>query len=562
MSKIALSISLVKEGVQEDSVLKEAGTTHCSIGNIGVLYYKNSNLKQARKIKDFFGEKFPEGQNGEPVPNLYTANVQAVLIVKRQIDNVSRTFLVTFGLGRNLINADCIQEKFGMLVVLNSIAPGTVRSVDVNILESVPKHDRMQSSKLSKINTFNLNSERDLLRVVTGNTQKAYKNRLGDSVTGSDTLKVSIDITVDDLPNRLDEIYRIYRQTNYKDDFGFIDMITPLKDNSLREILNAELVRRINDRELNLVWMSIPEIFDWENLGAFRYTPKGLDYCDMEIDSLLSDVYFDEQIDFSALNSRRVYAINTAHVEIGNWSVYRCLCTEVENGGKQYILSNGQWYQLDEGFSREISNYYESVRLTDLNFADARFNETESEYNKRVADDGSNHLLLMDQRLIQPAIGRDKIEVCDIFTTRKEFIHIKRYSGSATLSHLFNQGFVSGELMMQKGFRELYNRKLEELANNEEHRNLDAWKMIGDFKQEEYTVIFAIISDNEGDRPSIPFFSKVAFRNICRKLEGFGYQVRLMKIKVNKAEDARPELTTKRAERKQKELIRRNAAQE
>ena len=224
MSKIALSISLVKEGVPDESVIKNAGTTHCSIENIGVLYFKDSNQKQARKIMDFFGAKYPEGQNGEPVPNLYTANVQAVLVVKRQIDNVLRTFLVTFGFGRNLINADCIQEKFGMLVVLNSIAPETVRSVDVNILESVPMHDRMQSSKLSKINTFNLNSERDLLRVVTGNTQAAYKSRLGDSVTGSDTLKVSIDVTIDDLPNRLDEIYHIYQQTSYKDNFSFIDL--------------------------------------------------------------------------------------------------------------------------------------------------------------------------------------------------------------------------------------------------------------------------------------------------------------------------------------------------
>lgn len=558
MSKIALSISLVKEGVPDESVIKNAGTTHCSIENIGVLYFKDSNQKQARKIMDFFGAKYPEGQNGEPVPNLYTANVQAVLVVKRQIDNVLRTFLVTFGFGRNLINADCIQEKFGMLVVLNSIAPETVRSVDVNILESVPMHDRMQSSKLSKINTFNLNSERDLLRVVTGNTQAAYKSRLGDSVTGSDTLKVSIDVTIDDLPNRLDEIYHIYQQTSYKDNFSFIDMINPLRDSTLRNTLNEELVRRINDRELNLVWMSIPEIFDWENLGAFRYTPKGLDYCDMDLESLLSDVYLDEPIDLMSLNSRRVYAINTTNAEIGNWSVYRCLCTEVEIDHKQYILSNGQWYKLDEGFSQEISNFYEGVMLSNLGFADAKFNEKEGEYNKRVAEEDSNHRLLMDQRLIQPTTGRDKIEVCDIFTTGKEFIHIKRYSGSATLSHLFNQGFVSGELMIQKGFRELYNSKLDELAINEENRNLDAWKIIGDFKQEDYKIIFAIISDNEGDRPSIPFFSKVAFRNVCRKLEGFGYQVRLSKIGVNKADDAHPELTEKRAELKQKEINRRD----
>ena len=234
MSKISLSISLVKESITLlENILKDIETPSCPIEGVGTLFFKNSLSKDASRVKSFFGTTFPtDAEEGRPV--LFTANVQAVLLVSRQIGGVDRRFLVTFGLGRNLIKNDCIQDKFGMYVVLNSISPDTVRSVDVNVLESVPKHDRIQSTKLSKINTFNLNVERDLLRALTGKTKDDFKSILGEVVTGTDTLKITIDINVTQLPARLEAIYNISQLQDYKANFGFIDKIQPIKDTLFR----------------------------------------------------------------------------------------------------------------------------------------------------------------------------------------------------------------------------------------------------------------------------------------------------------------------------------------
>ena len=201
--------------------------------------------------------------------------------------------------------------------------------------------------------------------------------------------------------------------------------------------------------------------------------------------------------------------------------------------------------------------------MSELHLEESRLNEDEGSYNERVANVDRDHRLIMDKRLVKPSEGQDSIEFCDIYTTNKELVHVKRYSGSATLSHLFNQGLVSGELLIQQDFRSRINAKLEEIGRDTEHRELNAWEVEQndrDFHRGDYKVIYAIITESEGERPSIPFFSKVAFRHVCRRLQDYGYNVYLMKIGVNQEDDAKPELTTKRNERKLKAKEKREAA--
>ena len=49
----------------------------------------------------------------------------------------------------------------------------------------------------------------------------------------------------------------------------------------------------------------------------------------------------------------------------------------------------------------------------------------------------------------------------------------------------------------------------------------------------EYEVVFAIAKDElvEGERPEIPFFSKVSFRSISSKLKHYGFKVSIKGIK-------------------------------
>lgn len=151
--------------------------------------------------------------------------------------------------------------------------------------------------------------------------------------------------------------------------------------------------------------------------------------------------------------------------------------------------------------------------------------------NYNHADEGAYNLSLpaaipgstcLDRNLIPYGGGHSTIEFCDLLTADRRLVHIKRYSGSAQLSHLFNQGVVSGELFVQeREFREKLNEKLPDgrkLADVAARPN-----------PQDYQVIFAIISKSNNPL-EIPFFSKVSLRNARRRLLGYGYTVKIAKI--------------------------------
>ena len=523
MSKISLSILLMKDSITGFAgIVKDDVSNYVEIADVGRLYYSNSHIKPASSLIAFFDGALPDREDGSDWQHIFFSSVvQSVLIMHVVInDNVTRFFAICFGFGRNLLKTDCVQEKFGMKVVLNSIAPNTIRSVDVNILESVPKHDRVQSSKLSEMNTFNLDVDRDLLRAVTGKTKDELIAIVGTSVTGADPLKISVNITVNGIVNRLRQIYEIYQKEDYKANFGWIDNILPVKDSTTRSTLDNALIQKINNRELDKIWMSIPELVDWNDVCRVRFSPKGLDFFDdIEITDALDYAFGGDQITMADLVKTSAYAFNSADARIGIWSLYKCVYAELEVDGVegQYIISNGQWYRIDQDFVNAVNQFYNNVPLSHVDLPTAHINEDEGAYNNRLSAAAPASRLLMDKRLIVLGANQDKIEFCDIFTTDKQLIHIKRYSGSATLSHLFNQGSVAGELLLQSSFRQKLNEKLADLEAGDEHRVLAQWKVNipeADFHREEYSIVFAIISSSLEERPPVPFFSKITLRPV------------------------------------------------
>lgn len=93
-------------------------------------------------------------------------------------------------------------------------------------------------------------------------------------------------------------------------------------------------------------------------------------------------------------------------------------------------------------------------------------------FEKTLAKKSPNHFLLMDRRLISYGGGRSRIEFCDVLTDDGKRIHIKRYSGSATMSHLFNQGLVSAS--MERDAADYAEKVEEKIMQVGEHEGLSS----------------------------------------------------------------------------------------
>ena len=457
-----------------------------------------------------------------------TASVSAVLF----LEAADRAFAITFGPGgRFLIDKTKTEERFGLLAVLNSIPDNRLRSMDKTAFDALATHSRVQTSREASAVEFGLDVERDLVRSVTGSPDE---EELGHRLQGVDSLKATVRVELPDLPDLLRDFLARYRSTDYKRKFPWIDHIAEVKDKVLRDDLDQKLLEIIQRRELDTCWLAVPEIIDWDRIHRFRYgrAPRNPTHHDIDLGSWLTELtdttkrlHAPTDVDLKLLSNRKVFGLDEEGREATQWSVYKCLNAEIEgDDDNAYLISAGKWYRVARDFVQNVNRDFDQIPQFGHLLPDY-CHESEGSYNESVARSDPDTFALLDKQNIPYGGGRSRIEFCDLYTRRGDIIHVKRYGGSSVLSHLFSQGTVSGEAFwMEADFRELVNQRLPE-----SHRIQDPSRQP---MPREYQVVFAVVSQQEGEGLSLPFFSRLNLRAAARRLQGYGYRVSISKIPV------------------------------
>ena len=460
-----------------------------------------------------------------------TASVSAVLLLQM----CNRWFAITFGPGgRFLLEKTAIEERFGLLVVLNSIPENQIRSMDKTALDALATHSRVQTSREASAIEFGLDVERDLVRAVTGSPEDI---ELGHRLHGVDSLKATVRIELADIPELLGNYLTRYRSKDYKESFPWVDHIAEVKDAVVRQDLDEKLLDRIQHEQLETCWLAVPEIVDWDRIDGFRYGGQGKKqkHHDIDLPTWLDElvetktsVISPGDVDLKLLSRRKVDCLDAEGMVLDKWSIYKCLNAEIEgDDGNVYLISAGKWYKVARKFVQGVNEYFNQLPRFDHPLPEY-CHEGEGDYNESVARNDPETFALLDRKNIPYGGGQSRIEFCDLYTRRGDIIHVKRYGGSNVLSHLFSQGTVSGEVFwMQSDFRRLVNQQLPESHRIDDHTRQP--------RRDEYQVVFAVVSKQEGEGLSLPFFSRLNLRAAARRLQAFGYRVSIAKIHVEQA---------------------------
>lgn len=433
-----------------------------------------------------------------------------------------RLYAITFGQGRYLLQSECWEERFGLIVALNTIGENNIRSIDKRTFDAISRQSREQASRETSARDFGLDIERDLLRAVTGTPNDSI---YGKRLYGMDALTASVHGKINDIPKFLVGYHEKYQDTSYQKNFPWVDQIAEVKSANLRDDLDWLLIERIKSKSFDRIWMAVPEVVTWEKVDVFRFAfgPRTPGYKDIHLNAFLECLDDPAVLDKQTLLRRFVHCIDIDGIPMDKWQVYRCLYAELDHKGDSFLLSGGKWYRVARDFVAEVDEYYHQIPIYENVLPE--YNDTsESAYNQRVTMEDASRFALMDRKLISHGGGYSKIEFCDLYSRDKDLIHIKRYGGSSVLSHLFLQGLTSGELFQtDKGFRQKVNSQLMPAFkfNNSNSRP----------EPREYQVVFAVISDAPGDL-ILPFFSRLNFKHAVRRLEGYGYRVARAKISV------------------------------
>ncbi len=520
-----LTILLIKEEYKDyKSVLKEAAAL---------------NKYELKTSLPFKGAMFVQPTRDNPPPWLVfieggvkghielsnNASNSAILFIKAS----SRLFALTFGHGRYLLNQNSFERDFGLKVALNTVNPEKLRSIDVRTFEELPLYTRQQASVASSIDVFDIDINSDLLRAVTGEpTDEDFALR----VTGADSLAINIRTDLADVGKKCDEILSSYKSRKYKKYFSWIDHLQPVREPALRETLDAQLLEIINKNNIEDIHLCPPEPLNWEEVDGFLYGPEqeSNDFrTDLNISDYLSLMQDKETVTIELLKRHQVIV---KFLRVGEplamWPVYKCVVSQTEFGKYLYVLTAGQWFQIDKRFADRVLKDLKAIPNQDNYLVNAKVGEKEGDYNERAAN-SLDGFVLMDKIPIRSEGAATNIEFCDLFSKDKRIVHVKRKTRSATLSHLFAQGAVSAELFSgDSTFRNSLRSKLKDLKPDLRHLvpadRPETWK---------YQIVYAIITKGNKKWPdSLPFFSQLYLRQNVQRLINLGYDVLLARIRL------------------------------
>lgn len=510
----SLTIHLSKENQTPGSLIKVSEhitnkTVPVGGRTLGQLFIKPPDAKPPMWA-DLFDPYVRPGEFGE------VSSSSAVLLVPIY----KRWAALTFGQGRHLLTLNNFEDRFGLRVALNCIDEKKVKVIDKQSFDAIASQTLEQAARESNAREFGFDIERDLLKAVTGTPR--HKD-FGKRLSGKEALTVLVQVELNQLTVLLETFHKQFFSTSYRTNFDWVDKI--------REVTNPTLVSDLNDAVIDLIrsrqfdercWLAVPDIIDWSQVSGFRYSNANRqpEHFDLDLSRFLETIPVPSALTEDKLKNRDILCMDPADQVIGKWTVFNCLYCELDHKGHSYILNAGKWYELDRDFVRLVNTSFAKIPKYLGSFT-VYDDDTEGEYNKRLVDENNSEYCLMDRNLTY--LG-GAMEFCDVFSRSKELIHIKRYSGSATLSHLFYQGMASAEFFqMDPDYRKLV---LSKLPKQFQIFTADARP-----GSEEYHVVFGIITSSK-KQLTMPFFSRVGIRHAVRRLQVFRYRVSLARIDV------------------------------
>lgn len=460
-------------------------------------------------------------------PPLRSSSVSAVLLLRAE----NRIFAVPWGpAGRFFLDRALTVDDFGLKVALNSIDPEKVRSTDSREIDEASKQKREQASHVLNFDEFDFDASRAILQAVTG---KPRDPTLAKRITGKGHIRVDAHLTLTDLGDTCARLLERYEADDYKESFPWLDSLRHIKEAEEIERLDEVLLSHLRDLDLEHAHLAPPEIVNWDELQWFVY-PRAREAKpenrveDLDIEACLRAVRAPQDLERGDLNQGpRVKWSDRADTH-KPWSIYEMLVFECTHEGESYVLSSGKWFRVETDYVEEIDQKLSNLETSALPLPDAWDGEHEGNYNARAAN-GQPDWILMDGKDCKPSGYVSPIEVCDILTPEQDFVHIKRYSGSQTLSHLLAQGRVSAEAFLADASFRTQARNIA----MEVHPASAAGIPWDDPKSQGITVVYGIVVPPSKQEPTdLPFFAKVNFTHTLRTMTPMECDVEFAAIQI------------------------------
>ncbi|SDI31282.1 sporadically distributed protein, TIGR04141 family [Actinokineospora alba] len=421
----------------------------------------------------------------------------------------SNAFALTFGGGWRMLRSSAIDHDFGLNLALRVLDSAAVRTISRTYFSSKARVDRNTVPGGTSLWSFGIREHAELVGQIAGRIRSPESLRISQvrkterRITIDCTTRVRLPIPSDraNLIDDLREISRVLGSAPSPDlePLTWISRV-PSDADFLPEAW-AQVGRDLRDHadSVSIAYPSAyhagPDIVTYRGkVGQNAIDTRELTLADIR-DGLVGK---DTDAYTHVLKSGHITGYSEEDHPLGDdVNALHWLTAQVDLAdGKRLVLLDGHWYDLTDRYRGYVDRVIDAAfrpdppwRLPDWReTADTAATRDEQAYNLHVGT--LEGFLCLDRNLLRPT-GRQGFEACDLLGPNQELIHVKRVSsrtGSGPLSHLFAQGIVAVENLVEKSTWDMFVDRVTELDPSRA-------KALGDRPS---AVVYAI---HRGDRP-------------------------------------------------------------
>lgn len=432
---------------------------------------------------------------------------------------------LTTGYGYTALERSRLKDDAGLHIVRNILDPSRLTAIETLAPSPAGRKTQVVLGTEGYIHEMGARTREEPVTVLAGKPES--ENGLS-RISGADSLHIT---SREEFLPFLDILKNLIEQegsTAYRQKFPQLAAMEPVTDLSLRADLDRTLADLLAEDATDRLFFVRPRSADWNRVAGYslNFASRITQIQELSTREILSIMHQWQQ------DELRLELVSVIEYDAGGdplaapASLREYCVAEVDHRENRYLLMRNNWYPVPANLTQELAMFFEGVDEIDIPgyLPPMIAGETEGDYNARVPALKPD-LLCLDKDNIH-ITGHTAIEACDLLSTSGHFICVKKATGSATLSHLWNQGMVSAGL----------------LAHNEEYRGKilekcpTPWNTLfttSGVQPATITFVYAVASARSGKlAPGLPLFSQIALRDGIRNLREEGFGVALYRIDI------------------------------
>jgi uncharacterized protein (TIGR04141 family) len=378
---------------------------------------------------------------------------------------------------------------------------------------------------------FRFDRASDLVSAVGGRTTDPLLPR----VLGGRAIRFRAGVEcIADLVKLSEELRSRSSTDGYKQAFGWVDNITPVDDESLIELLRPRLVTDLFTEPVPpTVDALLPDdLIDVGDDRSIQYVlyPRERQHsaCRTTLTvAMLSQLaaVLRDPAQPSALLDCELRFLDEAREFVGAATILECLCADLAVDGEQYVVCDGDFYQVDRTFVQRIDEELRRLPQSGLALPCYR-GGTEGAYNQGAGRAEPDRFAVLDRSLIRLP-DETGIEACDLVSASGALVHVKRKGKSSVLSHLFLQAVNSCDALRWSPEAQAQLREMIKAHGTSPALVSSVLQAFDRLERggHDIEVVFAFLGDwRRRTITSLPLFSRVSLVQAARRIGQLGYR--------------------------------------